>query len=291
MSATVVLGGAAVWAAHAAPSALAQPAQPPTAALEALERSNDVVIGVYAADLGSGRTVTYRSQDTFAMCSTFKAYLAGLVLSMAARGERSLDQRLFVDPAALKPNSPRTAPRAGGEMTIAELSQAILQVSDNTAANILLHDVGGPPAVTAFARSIGDTRSRLDRFETELNSAVPGDPRDTSTPEALGNGFRALLAGDALAAPQQQLLGDWMRANETSSMRAGLPPSWTTADKTGSGDYGTTNDVGIAYGPKGQRVLLAILTRSASNVVDAENKRPLIGEVTAAVFPALLNGQ
>lgn len=176
-------------------------------------------------------------------------------------------------------------------MTIAELSAAILQVSDNTAANVLLHDIGGPPAVTAFARSIGDQRSRLDRFETELNTAVPGDPRDTSTPEALGNGFRVLLTGDALAPPQRQQLEDWMRANETSSMRAGIPPDWTTADKTGSGDYGTTNDVGIAYGPQGQRVLLAIMTRSASNRMDAENKRPVIGEIAAAVFPALLNGQ
>lgn len=287
LTGAALLGGAAVWGAHGAPSASAQP---PTAALETLERANDVVIGVYAAHLDTGRTVAHRPQDTFAMCSTFKAYLAGRVLALVGRGERSLDLRLPVDPAGILPNSPRTAPRAGGEMSIDELCQAILQVSDNAAANILLRNVGGPPAVTAFARSIGDPRSRLDRFETELNSAIPGDPRDTSTPDALGNGFRALLDGDALAPPQRQLLGDWMRANETSSMRAGLPVNWTSADKTGSGDYGTTNDVGVAYGPKGQRVLLAIMTRSASDNPDAENLRPLIGEITAAVFPALLNG-
>lgn len=287
LAGAAVLGGVAVWGAPGAPVASAQP---PAAALEALERANDVVIGVYATNLGTGRMVTHRSQDTFAMCSTFKAYLAGVVLSLVGRGERSLDQRLPVDPAGILPNSPRTAPRAGAEMSIDELCRAILQVSDNAAANILLGNVGGPPAVTAFARSIGDPRSRLDRFETELNSAIPGDPRDTSTPEALGNGFRALLDGDALAPPQRQLLGDWMRANETSSLRAGLPVNWTSADKTGSGDYGTTNDVGLAYGPKGQRVLLAVMTRSASANPDAENLRPLIGEVTAAVFPALLNG-
>ena len=106
--------------------------------------------------------------------------------------------------------------------------------------------IGGPSAIAAFARSIGDPSSRLDRWETELNSAVPGDPRDTSTPEALGGGYRDLLAGDALAPPQRQQLEDWMRANDTSSMRAGLPPGWTTADKTGSGDYGSTNDVVVA---------------------------------------------
>lgn len=287
MSATVVLGGAAALGSRVAPLASAQP---PAAGLDALERANNAVIGVFGANLGTGRTVAHRAQESFAMCSTFKAYLAGLVLSLVDRGERSLDQRLYVDPAGLQPNSPRTETRAGGEMTLAELSQAILQVSDNAAANILLHNVGGPPAVTAFARSIGDPRSRLDRFEIELNSAVPGDPRDTSTPEALAGGFRALLTGEVLTPGRRQLLEDWMRANETSSMRAGLPTGWTAADKTGSGDYGTTNDVGVAYGPEGQRVLLAVMTRSATDDPDAQNMRPLVGEVTAAVFPQLLDG-
>ncbi|BBY16548.1 class A beta-lactamase [Mycolicibacterium litorale] len=285
LSATAVLGGAAAFATYAGRPALAEPA---AGGLEALERANGTVIGVFGVNLETGRTVAHRAQDTFAMCSTFKAYLAAHVLQLVGRGERSLEQRLPVTAADIKPNSPRTEPRVGGDMTIAELCQAILQVSDNAAANILLGNIGGPPAVTAFARSIGDPRSRLDRFEIELNSAVPGDPRDTSTPEALAGGFRAFLAGDVLAPPQRQLLGDWMRANETSSMRAGLPVGWTTADKTGSGDYGTTNDVGIAYGPKGQRVLLAVMTRSAADDPDAENNRPLVGEVTATVFPELL---
>jgi len=121
-----------------------------------------------------------------------------------------------------------------------------------------------------------------------LNSAVPGDPRDTSTPEALGGGYRNLLAGDALAPPQRQQLEDWMRANETSSMRAGLPPGWTTADKTGSGDYGSTNDVGGAYGRAGRRVLFAMMTRSRVNDPKAENLRPLIGELTTLLLPELL---
>jgi beta-lactamase class A len=121
-----------------------------------------------------------------------------------------------------------------------------------------------------------------------LNSAVPGDPRDTSTPEALGGGYRDLLTGDALAPLQRGQLEDWMRANETSSMRAGLPPGWTTADKTGSGDYGSTNDVGVAYDPAGRRILLAMMTRSQVNDPKAQNLRPLIAELTALVIPLLL---
>lgn len=252
-----------------------------------LERRHGAYVGVYATDLGGGLSISHRGQEAFAMCSTFKAYAAARVLQMVEQGQLTLDQTAFVDPTAIVANSPRTAPRAGGDMTLDELCQAALQVSDNTAANLLLTTIGGPPAITAFARSIGDPSTRLDRWETELNSAVPGDPRDTSTPEALGRGYRSLLAGDALAAPQRQQLEDWMRANETSSMRAGLPPGWTTADKTGSGDYGSTNDVGIAYGPAGQRVLLALMTRSRTNDPKAQNLRPLVGELASLLVPEL----
>ena len=266
----------------------AEPLPPIEDRIQALERRHNALIGVYATNLVSDKTVAHRAQDPFAMCSTFKAYASARVLQMAEHGELTLDDKMFVDPAGILPNSPVTETRAGGEMTLAELCQAALQRSDNAAANLLLNRIGGPPAITAFARSIGDERSRLDRLEIELNSAVPGDPRDTSTPEALGGGYRALLDGGVLAPPQRRQLEDWMRANQTSSMRAGLPPGWTTADKTGSGDYGSTNDVGIAYGPAGERVLIAILTRSQANDPKAANMRPLIGELTTLVMPTLL---
>lgn len=256
--------------------------------LAELERRDNVLIGLYAANLQSGRTIRHRPDEMFAMCSTFKGYAAARVLQMAERGEISLDNRMFVDADALVPNSPVTETRAGAEMTLAELCQAALQRSDNTAANLLLKAIGGPAAVTAFARSVGDERTRLDRWEVELNSAIPGDPRDTSTPAALAVGYRAILAGDALSPPQRGLLEDWMRANQTSSMRAGLPEGWTTADKTGSGDYGSTNDAGIAFGPGGQRLLLVMMTRSQGLDPKAENLRPLIGELTALVLPSLL---
>jgi beta-lactamase class A len=289
----VLLGGLtlAAVAACAQKPVLADPAEPVPPAherIEELHRRHNAKIGVYVVNFESGRTVSRLDGETFAMCSTFKTYACARVLQMVERGERSLDQQVLVEPDAIVANSPVTGPRAGTEMTLAELCQATLQVSDNTAGNLVLRTIGGPPAITVFARSIGDDRTRLDRWETELNSAVPGDPRDTSTPYALGNGFRRLLTGDVLAPPQRQRLEDWMRANQTSSMRAGLPPGWTSADKTGSGDYGSTNDVGIVYGPEGQRVLLALMTRSQADDPDAENLRPLIGELTSVVLPSLL---
>ncbi|WP_273732227.1 class A beta-lactamase [Mycolicibacterium septicum] len=253
-----------------------------------LERRDNALIGLYAANLDSGRILTNRPDEMFAMCSTFKGYAAARVLQMVGRRQISLDNRVFVDPEAIVPNSPVTETHAGAEMTLAELCQAALQRSDNTAGNLLLKTIDGPAGITAFARSVGDERTRLDRWEVELNSAIPGDPRDTSTPAALAVGYRAVLAGDALSPPQRRQLEDWMRANQTSSVRAGLPEGWTTADKTGSGDYGSTNDVGIAYGPNGQRLLLAVMTRSQADDPKADNLRPLIGELTALVLPSLL---
>jgi beta-lactamase class A len=256
--------------------------------LDALERRHNVIIGVHAVDIDTGRNVGHRDTELFAVCSTFKTYAAAAVLQKSERGELALDQKVFVDPAEIVTNSPRTQPRAGGEMTLGELCQAALQVSDNTAGNLLLQTIGGPQAITEFARSIDDEATRLDRWETELNSAIPGDPRDTSTPHMIGRGYRNLLTRDVLAPPQRQQLEDWMRANETSSMGAGLPAGWTTADKTGSGDYGSTNDVGVAYDPVGRRVLLAMMTRSKVNDPKAQNLRPLIAELTKLLIPVLL---
>jgi beta-lactamase class A len=232
---------------------LADPADPVAGIDErigALERRHNSVVGVHAVDIGTGHNVGHRDAELFAVCSTFKTYAAAAVLQKSERGELTLDQEVFVDPAEIVTNSPRTQPRAGGDMTLDELCQAALQVSDNTAGNLLLRAIGGPPAITEFARSIDDEATRLDRWETELNSAVPRDPRDTSTPH--------------------------------------LPPGWTTADKTGSGDYGSTNDLGITHDPAGRRVLLAVMTRSQVNDPKAQNLRPLMAELTALVIPALL---
>ncbi|ORB57241.1 class A beta-lactamase [Mycolicibacterium rhodesiae] len=263
----------------------AEPLPPVEQRIADLEKRHNAFVGLYAQNLDSKVDLAHRDGDPFAMCSTFKSYLSARVLQKAQAGELRLTDTMLVDPAELKPNSPRTEPNAGQPMAIADLCAAALQVSDNTAANMLLRTIGGPPAITAFARSIGDDRTRLDRWETELNSAVPGDPRDTSTPRALGGGVARVLTGDVLDGPHRTQLQDWMRANTTSSMRGGLPAGWTTADKTGSGDFASTNDVGIAFGPNGERVLLAIMTRTRSDDAQAEPLRQLIAEVATLALP------
>ncbi len=265
----------------------AEPLPPLAERFDALEKRHNAFAGVFAQSLDSDLFVARRADDPFAMCSTFKAYAAARVLQMSTSGELKLTDPVTIEAADILPNSPLTETRVGQPMTIGELCAAALQRSDNAAANYLLRAIGGPSAVTDFARSIGDDRTRLDRWEIELNSAVPGDPRDTSTPRALGTGYRKLLTGDALGEAERQQLEDWMRGTQTSSMREGLLPRWTSADKTGSGDYGSTNDVGIVYGPAEQRMMLAFMTRSRSDDPKAQNLRPLIAELTTLVLPYL----
>lgn len=288
----LLIGAGVVAALAACPDeiALADPTEPlPLIAhrFAALEQQYGALIGVLAMDLDTRRTVATRADDPFAMCSTFKTYATAAVLRKAQLGEIHLTDAVAIDAADVVANSPITQPRVGGTMTLAELCQAALQHSDNTAGNWLLRTIGGPSAVTDFARTIGDDRTRLDRWETELNSAVPGDPRDTGTPRALAAGYERLLTGSALAPAQRAQLERWMRGNQTSSMRAGLPPRWTSADKTGGGDYGSTNDIGIGFGPGGRRAVLSIMTRSQADDPNAESLRPLIAEVTALVLPYL----
>ena len=290
------VGAAAGLAACAATTTQAEPPKPsdpkPGVAdgIVALEGRFDAFVGVWAVDLDNGLQVANRADDPFAMCSTFKVYAVARVLQKDQAGTLHLTDAVTIEAADLVANSPITETRVGQNMTIGELCEAALQRSDNTAANWLLRIIGGPSAVTTFARTIGDDRTRLDRWETEVNSAVPGDPRDTSSPRALGTGYQRLLTGDVLDAGRRAQLEQWMRGNQTSSLRAGLPAGWTSADKTGGGAYGSTNDVGVVYGPDGRRALLSIMTRSRTDDPDAHDLRSLVAEVTKLVLPYLSAG-
>jgi beta-lactamase class A len=137
---------------------------------------------------------------------------------------------------------------------------AAVQVSDNTAANLLMRQVGGPAGVTAFARSLGDDTFRLERWEPDLNSAIPGDPRDTTTPLAMMRTLRKLALGDALTPPARKLLVGWMLSSTTGAekIRAGVPHDWKVADKTGSGSHGTTNTIAVMWPPAKERAPIVI---------------------------------
>lgn len=268
-------------------------AQPPTPAPELvlveLERRLGGRLGVAALDTGSGRWLRHRSGERFPLCSTFKVLLAGAILHRTEQGREQLDRPLPFGPGDLLAHAPVTRARvAEGRLTVEALCAATMVTSDNTAANLLLLALGGPPALTAFARSLGDPDTRLDRFEPDLNEARPGDPRDTTTPEAMLGTLRTLLLGPALTPASRQRLAGWMAASTTgrAKLRAGLPAGWSAGDKSGAGEQGSMNDVAILHPPGRAPILVAAyLTGTRASWSDREAALAEVGRLVASAFP------
>jgi beta-lactamase class A len=245
------------------------------ASLAQLEKRCSGRLGVAVLDTGSGKQIGHRADERFAMCSTFKMLLAAAVLQKADQGQESLGRAIKIPAKPLIPYSPLTEEQAGGQMSISELCNAAMTRSDNTAANLLLDTLGGPEGITRFARSLGDTVTRLDRTEGTLNEARPGDPRDTTSPAAMIGDMKTLLLGDALSSLSRDQLTLWMIANKTGGdrLRAGLPSGWRVGDKTGSNGETTTNDIAIVWPAQRAPVLItAYLTECAGS----ETKRSAV---------------
>ncbi|WP_380223746.1 class A beta-lactamase [Kitasatospora misakiensis] len=259
--------------------------------LRALERAHGARLGVFARDTATGRTVTYRADELFPMCSTFKTIAVAAVLRDLDRDGTFLAKRLHYTATDVTESghAPITGLPANLEagMAVEELCTAAIRYSDNAAANLLLRELGGPEAVTRFCRSIGDRVTQLDRWEPALNSAEPGRTTDTSSPRAIGHAYARLTIGNALDAPDRQRLTRWLLSNTTGAnrLRAGLPTDWTTAEKTGTGGYGTTNDVGITWPVDGGPIAVAVL--STKNDPAAPADEPLITEAARLIADAV----
>ncbi|MFD3537541.1 class A beta-lactamase [Streptomyces sp. NPDC058664] len=261
------------------------------ARLRELERRHSARLGVFAHDVRSGTSVAYRADERFPMCSLFKTLAVAAVLRDLDHDGTFLARRIryaeaYVERSGWSPRTGLPGNLAHG-MTVGELCDAALRHSDNTAANLLLRELGGPTAVTRFARSIGDGRTRVDRWEPEVNSAEPWRRTDTSTPRAIGRTYGRLVLGDALPGRDRERLTGWMLANTTSDerFRKGLPAGWLLADKTGSGRYGGSNDVGVAWPPGGGPVLLAVMTTRSEE--DAAPVDALVAEAAALLAAEL----
>lgn len=251
--------------------------------LRGLEEKYDARLGLFAIDTATGKTVTYRQDERFPMASTFKGLACGALLNRHPLSSGYFDQVIHFTRDELVENSPITETRVDTGMTVSELCHAAITASDNTAGNQVLKLLGGPEALTAFLRSIGDPVSRLDRWEPELNSAIPGDVRDTTTPAAIAADYRALVLGTALAESERAKLTAWLVANATGDkrVRAGLPAGWTVADKTGGGRYGGANDVAVTWTDRGEPVVIAILSTKPDE--DAKADDALLADATKIV--------
>ncbi|HEU4580268.1 MAG TPA: class A beta-lactamase [Polyangiaceae bacterium] len=283
----LIAGAGSVLAACAPPGASApRAAAADSAPFGAIEQRVGGRVGVCALDLQTGRRWAQRADERFAMCSTFKWLLAAQVLAQVDQGQLRLEQRVAYGAGDLLEYAPVTREQVGGgSLSVEELARAAVVVSDNTAANLLLAQLGGPASLTRFCRALGDATSRLDRTEPDLNSNQPGDDRDTTSPAAMVELMRRILCGTVLSPAGRERLVGWLRACETGHqrLRAGLPADWQVGDKTGTGNHGACNDVAIAVPPGQSPVLLAVyLSESAAGLEVLQSAhREVAGAVAA----------
>ena len=257
-----------------------------TEAIAELERATSVTIGVTAIWHDSRRSFRYRGDDLFPMCSLFKTLAAAALVQARGYDEVYWTTPIPFTSADIVENSRVLEKTTTFQATPEELADAALRFSDNTAGNLILRELGGPSAITSFAASLGATSTRLDRWEPELNDAVPGDVRDTSTPDDIARIYRALILGRRAGVLAEARLREWMLRTATSGnrMRAGLTPPYELADKTGGGDYGVVNDAGVLWRPAAEPLVLAIMTRT--DRADAPYNNEVLAKVTRLIAAA-----
>ena len=248
--------------------------------LAQLEQRHGGRLGVAILDTSKAKPLAYRGDERFPLCSTFKCLAGAFVLARVDRKEERLDRRVFYAKKDLVTYSPTTEKHADADgMTIAEICEAAITLSDNTAGNLMLASFGGPEGLTKYLRSMGDNVTRLDRWETELNEAAPGDPRDTTSPLAMLETLRKLLVVDALSASSREQLIAWMVDCKTGDkrLRAGVPPGWRVGDKTGTGEHNATNDVAIIWPPNRAPVLVTAYYVDAN--ASGDDRSAVIAEI------------
>ena len=256
--------------------------------LVAIEARQGGRLGVAVIDCGGGPGLAHRAGERFPMCSTFKLMASAAVLKRVDEGKERLDRIVAYGPGDLLEYAPVTKSHlASGGMTLGDLCAAAIDWSDNTAANLILGAIGGPVGWTDFVRSLDDTVSRLDRNEPTLNTAVPGDERDTTTPLAMAEDVRKALLGDVLSEASRAELEAWLVADKVGDkrLRAGLPQSWGIGDKTGSGDHGTANVLAILRPPGRAPLIAAVYYTESDTPMEARNAvHKEVGEIIAETF-------
>ncbi|PEX80682.1 class A beta-lactamase [Bacillus cereus] len=250
-----------------------------------LEKKFDARLGVYAIDTGTNRTIAYRPNERFAFASTYKALAAGVLLQQNSIDK--LNEVITYTKDDLVEYSPVTEKHVDTGMTLGEIAEAAVRSSDNTAGNILFHKIGGPKGYEKALRQIGDRVTMSDRLETELNEAIPGDIRDTSTAKAIATNLKAFTVGNALPDHKRKVLTEWMKGNATGDklIRAGVPTDWIVGDKSGAGSYGTRNDIAIVWPPNRAPIIIAIL--SSKDEKEATYDNQLIAEAAEVVIDAI----
>jgi beta-lactamase class A len=242
-----------------------------TEKLAELEAASGGRLGLSVFNTANDQPIQYRDNERFPLGSTFKVMVVAAVLKQSMLQTDLMQQKIMYQQKDIETWSPITEKNIKEGMTIFDLCAATISYSDNTAANLLINKLGGPQAITAFARSIGDQDFSMDS---------PGDFNITSTPRAMNESLQKITMGNILGKSQREQLITWMKNNTTGDnrIRAGVPKGWTVADKTGSGDFGVTNDIGIIWPPNAAPIIISIYFIQPQK--DAMRRPDVIAEVT-----------
>lgn len=251
----------------------------------------DARVGLAIHDTGSGESWLYKADERFPIASTFKVLACAALLARQDAGDENLDRRVGVAQEDLVSYSPVTKGWVGQEVGLGALCAATMRTSDNTAANKVLEAIGGPEALIAFMRTLGDTTIRLDRWETALNEGTPGDPRDTSSPAAMAASLEKLVLGDTLSSSSREELTGWLVGNEVggSPLRAGIPEDWRIGDRTGAGGHGSRGVVAVIWPPERAPIVAAIYITQTEATMKQRNEA--IAAIGSALAKALLGKQ
>lgn len=255
-------------------------------ALEAVvkqeEQALNARIGVAVIDMATGKKVSYRGDERFPLNSTHKALSCAALLSEVDKGRLALTSSTRFSQSRLVDYSPVTEKFVEpASITWRQLCSAAVSESDNTAANLVVERVGGPAAVTRFLRTTGDNVTQLDRDEPELNSAIPGDERDTTTPIAVSQTLQKLALGEALKLPSRRQLIQWMRDDKVADalLRSVLPAGWSIADKTGAGANGSRSIIAVVWPLTGKPMIVAIyITETEASLTQSNEAIARLGK-------------
>lgn len=247
-------------------------------------------VGLAVYDTESGSSWHYNADKRFPMTSTFKVLACGMLLAKNDDGIEDINRLVLIEQSDLVSYSPVTENWLGKEVSLYQLCDATMRTSDNTAANKVLEALGGPAAVTAFIRSIGDDITRLDRWETNLNQATPGDVRDTTTPAAMATSLKQLLLGDLLSSSAKETLAGWLVSNEVGGplLRSGLPGDWIIGDRTGAGGHGSRGVVAVIWPPQRAPVIASVYISQTEASIEQRNAA--IASIGIALAATVRNG-
>ncbi len=256
-----------------------------------LEQRHGGRLGLAAMDVASGRRVTWRGQERFPFCSTFKAFLAAATLQRIQHNDEELDRLVRITEADMIPHAPVTGPAVGRSLTIRQLMQATVEVSDNPAANILIREMGGIAVWRHWWPTFGDTTTLISRLEPDLNTALPNDPRDTCLPEQTLANLRLMAFGDRLTPEHDRLLEGWLLASPTgpNRLKAAAPEGWSVAHKTGTGANGAANDIGVMTPVSGSPVVMAVYFVGATEATE-DQRDAVIADGARRALEALGRG-